>query len=287
MKKLIAVFLCICIFLCGSPVTFSEDLFEGFKAESFKEVHYQVPDSWNLRSENDEFCYYNANLGVVSLSYIQISKVSYGLKTFTETFRDHIIESFRRGFQSKYTAISTEEIDFAGKKGFTHSCTGVISGYPLECQIYCITENDYLVSFIFGIDGTATTEVKDLFNAQIVKVINSVDVSDFLVSTKKPEPTAAPTTGESNALKKAFQYLNVMAFSRTGLIAQLEYDGFTTAEATYAVDNCGTDWNEQAASKAEQYLSIMGFSKDGLISQLEYDGFTHEQAVYGAAQNGY
>lgn len=106
-------------------------------------------------------------------------------------------------------------------------------------------------------------------------------------SESKIQQSYTPTAGESNALKKAYQYLNVMAFSRTGLIAQLEYDGFTTAEATYAVDNCGTDWNEQAASKAGQYLSIMGFSKDGLIGQLEYDGFTHEQAVYGAEQNGY
>lgn len=96
-----------------------------------------------------------------------------------------------------------------------------------------------------------------------------------------------PTIGETNALNKAYQYLNVMAFSRSGLIAQLEYDGFSTAEATYAADNCYEDWNEQAASKAEQYLSIMGFSKEGLISQLEHDGFTREQAVYGAEQNGY
>jgi len=30
-----------------------------------------------------------------------------------------------------------------------------------------------------------------------------------------------------------------MAFSRSGLIGQLEFEGFTTAQATYAVDTVG------------------------------------------------
>lgn len=75
-----------------------------------------------------------------------------------------------------------------------------------------------------------------------------------------------------------------MAFSYSGLIEQLEYEGYSTEEATYAVDNCGADWKEQAAKKAEEYLNSMSFSKSGLIEQLEYEGFTHEQAVYGADQ---
>ena len=287
MRKMLSFFLCVLMLSNLSLFASAEDTFDGFKLESFQGVHYAIPDSWELKSENDEFCYYRANLGIASMSYIQISKVSYGLDTFTTTFRDHIIESFRRGIQSKYNAVSTEEIEFAGREGFVHVCTGIVSGYTLECQMYCVTGNDYLISFIFGIEGTASTDVKNLFNAQISKMIESVDVSDFMAATSKPEPTAAPTTGESNALRKAYQYLNVMAFSRSGLISQLEYDGFSTSEATYAVDNCNEDWNEQAVSKAAQYLSLMAFSRDRLIQQLEHDGFTHDQAVYGAQQNGY
>ena len=78
-----------------------------------------------------------------------------------------------------------------------------------------------------------------------------------------------------------------MAFSRSGLIKQLEYEGYTKEEATYAVDHCGADWKEQAAKSAASYLRTMSFSRDGLIKQLEYEGFTHEQAVYGVEQNGY
>ena len=81
--------------------------------------------------------------------------------------------------------------------------------------------------------------------------------------------------------------MSVMPFSYNGLIKQLEYDKYTTEQATYGANNCGANWNEQAVKKAKSYLDIMSFSRDSLIRQLEYDGFTHEQAVYGAEANGY
>jgi len=98
---------------------------------------------------------------------------------------------------------------------------------------------------------------------------------------------AAASVSQNNALKKATSYLNFMAFSREGLIAQVEYDQFTHADAVYAADNCGANWNEQAAKKAKEYLNFMAFSRDGLIAQLEYDQFTHQQAVYGVNANGF
>ena len=85
----------------------------------------------------------------------------------------------------------------------------------------------------------------------------------------------------------AQNYLEVSAFSYTGLIEQLEYEKFTTEQATYGADNCGADWNEQAAKSAASYLEIMSFSREGLIEQLQYEGFTYDQAVYGVTQNGY
>lgn len=73
-----------------------------------------------------------------------------------------------------------------------------------------------------------------------------------------------------------------MAFSYSGLIDQLKYEGFSESEAEYGADNCGADWNEQAEKKAKEYLDFMAFSYDGLVEQLEYEGFTHSQAVHGA-----
>lgn len=98
-------------------------------------------------------------------------------------------------------------------------------------------------------------------------------------------PTA--TMGQTNALERAKDYLRTMAFSYSGLVEQLEYEGFSHDEAVYGVDHCGADWNAQAVIKAKNYLDLMAFSRDGLIEQLEYEGFTAEQAAYGAQANGY
>lgn len=93
------------------------------------------------------------------------------------------------------------------------------------------------------------------------------------------------STERASALQKAHDYLGYSAFSRTGLIEQLEYESFSEDDATYAVDNCGADWKKQAVLKAKQYRGYSAFSHKGLVEQLEYEGFTHEQAEYGATQS--
>ena len=98
---------------------------------------------------------------------------------------------------------------------------------------------------------------------------------------------SSATTGERNALDSAKSYLRSSAFSYSGLIDQLKYEGYSASEAKYGVDNCDADWNEQAVKCAKAYLDTMSFSKQGLIEQLEYEGFTHDQAVYGVEHNGY
>ena len=98
---------------------------------------------------------------------------------------------------------------------------------------------------------------------------------------------ANASLGEKNALNTAKQYLNYTAFSYKGLIDQLEFEGYTNAEAKFGADNCGADWNEQAAKCAQQYMDYTSFSRSGLIEQLEYEGFTKEQAEYGAKAVGY
>ena len=78
-----------------------------------------------------------------------------------------------------------------------------------------------------------------------------------------------------------------MAFSYSGLIDQLEYEGYTAEEAEYAAKNCGANWYERAMKSAEQYLATMSFSRESLIEQLEYERFTYEQASYAATKNRY
>lgn len=149
------------------------------------------------------------------------------------------------------------------------------TGQTMKAQLM---SDNYEVQEVRGCLGIRT-------NAGIVffeKKLSSVDETQSIT-----DESGAATVGEKQALGKAYDYLEYTAFSYTGLIEQLEFEGFSNSEATYAADNCGADWSEQAALKAKQYLEYSSFSRSGLIEQLEFEGFTHSQAEYGVTQNGY
>ena len=114
--------------------------------------------------------------------------------------------------------------------------------------------------------------------------------SDKTESQQKPSNNSSSNSSVSvemrNALRSANNYLNVSAFSRSGLIDQLTYEGYSTSAATYAADHCGADWNDQALKSAKDYLNVSAFSKSGLKEQLTYEGFTSSQADYGVSKCG-
>lgn len=109
----------------------------------------------------------------------------------------------------------------------------------------------------------------------------SLNNSNSRMGASKKNESTAVSPGMRNALQSAKDYLDAMSFSRKGLIEQLEYEGYSSSEAEYAVEHCGADWNEQACDMARDYLEVMAFSRSSLIEQLEFEGFTHSQAVYG------
>lgn len=177
-----------------------------------------------------------------------------------------------------YTKTAT--LDFVGMK------------LILDGKEITVTDTTGVKTEPFAINGTTYLPLANI--AKLLGVSVSWDQATKTITMTTPgyqapstAPSTEPTMGEKNALDKAKSYLNIMAFSYSGLIEQLEYEGFSTAEATYGADYCGANWNEQAAKKAASYLDIMSFSRQGLIEQLEYEGFTHEQAVYGVTQVGY
>ena len=94
--------------------------------------------------------------------------------------------------------------------------------------------------------------------------ISDTNQSSFGSATPSDNKTIESTVdnaslGEKNALRSAKNYLSIMAFSYSGLIRQLEFEKYTTEEATYAADNCGADWNEQALKKAKNYFLVFAF----------------------------
>ncbi|MCW2783336.1 MAG: hypothetical protein JWR35_3785 [Marmoricola sp.] len=117
-----------------------------------------------------------------------------------------------------------------------------------------------------------------------------------------PAPAAAPaapaapagTAAQLQALAAAKGYLTSgIGFSQASLTAQLTSsagNGFAPADAQWAVDNAGADWNAQALKAAKGYLtSGMGFSQASLTAQLTSSAgnqFTPPQADYAVANSG-
>lgn len=101
---------------------------------------------------------------------------------------------------------------------------------------------------------------------------------------KEPEPVIEGTLSQKNAIKSANNYLSLTAFSKNGLIKQLEFEGFSNADATYAVNQLNVNWKEQAVKSANNYLKLTAFSSSSLIKQLEFEGFSNADATYAVGQ---
>ncbi len=145
-------------------------------------------------------------------------------------------------------------------------------------------------------NNQATVENK---NENSVPVVDSSAPASTLKSTPTPTPPSAPaqttqennqnitpvsseTVSQKNAVRQAKAYLGYSAFSHDGLVAQLEYEKFSHADAVYGADNSGANWNEQAAKSAKNYMEYSAFSRGSLIEQLKHEKFTQAQAEYGA-----
>ena len=103
---------------------------------------------------------------------------------------------------------------------------------------------------------------------------------------------SAATVAQRQAIGSAHDYLRYEAFSKQGLIDQLDSkygDGYSKAVATYAVNHIRVSWYAQAVKSAKSYLHYMHFSRSGLIQQLHSpygEKFTYPQAVYAANHVG-
>jgi hypothetical protein len=105
--------------------------------------------------------------------------------------------------------------------------------------------------------------------------------------------TQAPTVAQQQALISAQSYLSDgQGFSKAGLLDQLTSsagEGFSMADAKWAIRHAHPDWNAQAVESAKGYLKMGGFSRASLIDQLSSsagEGFTLAQATYAANQVG-
>ena len=170
----------------------------------------------------------------------------------------------------------------------------ILVGYDPSISNVRIIEDDWIEIYgrsvgIFQYESTMGATIS--IPAVYVDILNLIEDStpsndNEDVSGGSEQVDSGASVGELNALKKANSYLKSSAFSKEGLKSQLEFEGFTSEQINYAIENCGANWKEQAAKKAASYLKSSSFSREGLIEQLKFEGFTAEEAEYGVSTTG-
>jgi hypothetical protein len=131
----------------------------------------------------------------------------------------------------------------------------------------------------FSVLATRKGYVKSSTTATITRELSAAERAVI-----RQEKTAR--RANRRALESAKSYLSLSGFSKQGLYEQLSSSagaGFSQAEAQYAVDHVGADWNKEAVESARSYLEISPMSRNELIQQLSSsagEGFTYEQALY-------
>ncbi|MDY5181517.1 Ltp family lipoprotein [Butyribacter sp.] len=120
----------------------------------------------------------------------------------------------------------------------------------------------------------------------LLLLVGCINTCQYITPNATVEYAQASSFSQRNAVSKAKSYLIVSAFSKSGLVKQLKYEGFSTKDAKYAVNHCGANWRTQAVRKAKEYLNTSAFSKSGLIKQLKYEGFSTKDAKYAVSRCG-
>lgn len=288
----------ICIFLiaCASKKdNTADDPYKDFEqTESSYGIKYKIPKSWIAVDSNsdDTSLYYKNELGdndgLLSVVYHKFNGNVLDSKN-VEKVKDSIKKSqdYKDDLKGEYAQVNSIDVE---KLYYNKSIDG--KTYKNEMLVFPVKNGYFVVCAMSLPENDYSSEFDKIFES--IEIISAYDTTEATTeeptttevtteaTTEKTTEVYEPTTGEENALNKAFDYLDYDAFSKSGLIKQLKYEGFTTKEAKYAANNCNANWKDQAYKKATSYLESQSFSKSGLIKQLEYEGFTNSQAKYGA-----
>lgn len=293
----------------GNTLIPKDDWSKGTTPYNLKNISFEVPSDWIILSEEP-----SESIGFYVKSYQD--PVVFSVLLLENQYSFKASEYMELALQTVETTYEGSSVlgQSAIKNSFDIPFSNAEFTYDHESTPYkrffsvCTTDEDFV---IVSLDIPLSSPFD--YSSDYEKIIDSIQILEsepVISSSPDISASSAPTndtpqteesqitepvqnnqdnvtTGQKNALSTALQYLSVLSFSRSGLIDQLEYEGFTNEEAVYAVDNCGADWNEQASKCAKHYLELMPFSRQELVDQLLYEGFTQSQAEYGVSQNGY
>ncbi len=267
--------LCIGVLSSLTPV-YAEDNTQRIEQEGFS---FEIPAEWKTV---DNLYYENEDTKIPRLALTTLKDTS--MDVF-ESNADSFVNGVCEGIGSPIIIIKMHRTSYADIPAMTFSVFGTVEGNDIVMQNDILEiSNNQLVAFSYSYQDDNRN-----FNKILESVILKAEPETEETSVQTEESGKEPTMGEKNALRTAKSYLDILSFSYTGLIRQLTgFEGYSEKEATYAADNCGADWNEQAAKSAKSYLDFMAFSRDGLIQQLTgFEGYTQEQAEYAVSAVGY
>ncbi len=267
-------------------------------------ISYQIPASWKVvHTDKDSPNYQKYRSEDFSFSiqyyedfYVDISQTESEIMSY---------------LQPKFESAKVVDLwfyDVAGKKCFFFVLSEIADPSDLTIKLACQGKNGIVYFNIFEYSDKDSAEKQicdfakhisgnvDFYKSEKTETTTTTTAKKEKKTTTKKTTTAKTTTkpktttteqttttaadvGSWNAVRAANSYLSFMAFSRSGLIKQLEYEGYSHADAEYAADNCGADWTKQAVLKGKEYIDTQAFSRSGLIKQLEYEGFSQNDAV--------
>ncbi len=103
--------------------------------------------------------------------------------------------------------------------------------------------------------------------------------------TKTNSSVNANNSDNKEATADAEGYLQSGSFSEKKLIDQLEYEGYTKATATYAVNHAKANWNNEALEFVQGFADDkeLGNSSKSFYSLLDTEEFTKAQSDYAMA----
>lgn len=116
---------------------------------------------------------------------------------------------------------------------------------------------------------------------------HDVYVCEVCGNEKAIETDENITNEQKRCIEQGISYLGSSSFSKQDLVDQLEYEGYNSNMAKWAVDHLKVNWNEQAYQEAKSYLRSSNFSYNGLMRQLTStsgSGFTQSEAEYAMAK---
>lgn len=121
-----------------------------------------------------------------------------------------------------------------------------------------------------------------LFPDPGLSVINDIDdFSDYL-SVPAIRQDKSLTAEQKTAALLARSYLIGSAFSRSGLISQLQSEGYSFETVEAAIDILSIDWQVQAVKRAKLLTQYEDYTLESLQERLlDYD-FTTEESEYAA-----